>query len=87
MELISWPDGLTAEGITLKKWAFLPAVFLDCVCVADTVSAKVERSRLILISFNPHGSLGGKCCLYSHFAKEETEAHGGEVTCPRSNSQ
>lgn len=82
MELISWPDGLTAERITLKKWAFLPAVFLDCVYVANSVNAKVERSHLILISSNPHGSLGGKCCLYSHFTKEETEAQTqGPRTC------
>lgn len=78
MELISWPDRLTAEGITVKTLASLPA----CVsrpgmwfavwdrCLGQTrPNAPFSVFHLIQAT-----ALGGHCSFQPHFANKETEA-------------
>lgn len=60
MELIYWPDGLTAGRITLKKLVSLLAGFLDCVYMVRKharMPGMVEYSPF-MTSFNPHNNLG-----------------------------
>lgn len=77
MELISWPDGLTAEGIKppayvsrLRMWLTMWSHYW----VPDTA----ERSTFI-ISSNPSNNPKEMSFFDARFTKEETEAPRAKV--------
>ena len=55
----------------------------DAMPWALTVCPSWARRSASTTSFSPRTMLGGKDSNYPHYTDQETEAPGGEATCPR----